>query len=97
MPDLTISRRSTLTRAKAAAEMMLALLNNLLDLAKIESGKMEIGNYFWMLRRQYMRLSTHFRFKQKKKGSNCVGEIPGKPSNRELYGDPLRLNQVTPI
>lgn len=79
--------------AKTAGENLLGLINEILDMSKIESGKLEIiedeYSFKKLLREEYMM----FSLKAEEKGLKLTFDIdPDIPS--VLYGDELRIKQV---
>ena len=77
----------------AASHNLLSIINDILDLSKIESGKLELNpvDYDFHLFVDFMQ--SMFKFMAQKKGLEfqyeTVGELP-----KCLYGDDLRLRQA---
>ncbi len=72
---------------------LLAIVNDLLDLSKIEAGEMRLESVPFDLRTMTQELATNYRSAAAAKGLRLVTDIdPDVPS--EVCGDPLRLRQV---
>ncbi len=85
--------RTCLEKVTISSGHLLSLINDILDMSKIESGKMEIKREPFDLATFIESLTTVFRTQAEEKGVSyrtAVGE--NLPSY--LVGDPLRLNQV---
>lgn len=91
--DLTGEQREFLTDAKNSAESLMALLNDLLDLSKVEAGRLELNPVGFSLRECLRTTAAALAINAERKGlqftSNVGSEVPD-----ELIGDPLRLRQV---
>ncbi|HZZ80995.1 MAG TPA: response regulator [Gemmataceae bacterium] len=85
--------REYLEAVKSNAAVLLELLNELLDLAKLESGKFVLERTSFSLHEMLSELipSAHYRAEQK--GLTFVTAVSPDTSARFL-GDPLRLRQV---
>ena len=91
--DLTEEQREYLTNIKSSGNALVLIINDILDISKIEAGKMELieGNY-----EPYQMLSDIRMIIQNRIGSKPVEllfEIDAQLPNR-LYGDGLRIIQV---
>jgi two-component system, sensor histidine kinase and response regulator len=76
-----------------SAESLLAIINDILDFTKIESGKIELENLEFDLRGVIESAAELISLKAQQKGLEFVLDIdPGLPER--LMGDPGRLRQV---
>ncbi|MGC8879219.1 MAG: response regulator [Anaerolineae bacterium] len=91
--DLTPAQREYLTMAQASADMLLALLNDILDLSKIEAGKLELDEIDFDLRQVVEQVIDIIAPRATQRGLelNCRVD-PAIPSH--VRGDPLRLRQI---
>lgn len=91
--ELTAEQRRHLTTVLQSADSLLALLNNILDLSKIEAGKLEIESIVFNPESVIRNAADTFAFLAGKKGISfsCV-VAPGIPGT--VKGDPIRLSQV---
>ena len=85
--------REYLDAVKSNAAVLLELLNELLDLAKLESGKFVLERTSFSLHEIIDELSRSTRYQAEQKGLEFAGEISADTADRFL-GDPLRLRQV---
>jgi PAS domain S-box-containing protein len=91
--QLDAEQRDYLETARASAETLLALLNDILDLSKIEAGRMELEQAPFSLAALISETLATFRVaagkKQLKLRKSVAAELP-----MILLGDPMRLRQV---
>jgi two-component system sensor histidine kinase/response regulator len=91
--DLTPEQHEYLTMARESAESLLRLLNDILDLSKIEAGKMEIDAVDFNLSDLVAETMKALAVRASQKGIELACHIPSAvPSH--LVGDPARLRQV---
>jgi PAS domain S-box-containing protein len=91
--ELTPEQREFLNLARAAAENQLAVVNDILDFAKIESGRFEIRPSAFDLREQVKTSLGTLAVRAARKGLEFSIDVdPDLPST--LLGDPVRLRQV---
>ena len=85
--------RTCLEKVTLSSEHLLSLINDILDMSKIESGKVEIKNEPFDLSTFIGSLAAVFRTQASERNvafdTVVEGEVPG-----HVVGDPLRLNQV---
>lgn len=91
--DLDADQREYLTTVKQSAESLLELLNNVLDLSKIESGRLEIDEIPFDLRAAMFNTLKPLTFMAEQKGLTVdvriASDIPAC-----IVGDPMRLRQI---
>ncbi len=91
--ELSGEQRDRLLRSRSAAEGLLQLLNDLLDLSKIESGRMELESIPFDLEELLNRVRDVMSFRMQEKGLRWILRVdPDVP--RTLIGDPLRIRQI---
>ncbi len=91
--DLAPKQRDYLIKIQSSAHALLGLLNDILDLSKIEAGKLEIENARFQLDQVLNTVSNAVSLKVQDKGLEFfIQTAPDVPL--ELVGDPLRLGQV---
>jgi len=91
--NLTSEQREFLTDAKISAESLMALLNGILDLSKIESGRLELNQSRYSVRECVRAAATLLAINAEQKGLQFTIDVgPDVPD--DLIGDPLRLRQV---
>ncbi|WP_445398834.1 response regulator [Zobellella sp. An-6] len=82
-----------LKKIKSSSDNLLLLINDILDLTKVEAGKLELEDIAFDLNEQLERLSGLFAdMSEQKQLEVIINKSPEVPDR--LYGDPLRLGQV---
>jgi len=93
LTELTDAQRSKLGHAEDAARSLLRIIDDILDLSKIEAGRLELETVDFSLDETLGRLATLVRPSANDKGLHfdiaLDDDVP-----RWLIGDPLRLGQV---
>jgi len=90
---IPIKTRSYVSKIKTSAESLLLIINDILDVSKIEAGKMELENIPFDINDVFKLCRLISSPKAQEKGLTlfCYAE----PSvNRLLLGDPTRLRQI---
>ncbi|WP_157270330.1 sensor histidine kinase [Azohydromonas aeria] len=78
-----------------AGQQLLGLVNDVLDLSKIEAGEMRLEQVPFELRTLLDEVMAQFQVQAEQKGLALRLELPHPPdAARVLRGDPLRLKQV---
>ncbi|WP_372981634.1 ATP-binding protein [Marinobacter sediminum] len=91
--DLDSSQRYRLEVASSAGESLLSLLNDILDISKVEAGKLSLENIPFNLRNLIEEASTLHAQQARRKRIELVNEIdPTLPES--FLGDPTRTRQV---
>ena len=91
--ELTARQQDYLSKVHVAANSLLQLLNDILDLSKIEAGKLEIESIALNLDEVIEGVATMVALQVEEKGLELlVNREPEVPIH--LVGDPLRLGQV---
>jgi protein-histidine pros-kinase len=90
---LTPEQREYLTLLRSAGEALLAVVNDILDLSKIEAGRLEVASEPFDLRVVVGEAVALLAVRAREKGLACQVEIaPDAPA--VVRGDPHRLRQV---
>ncbi len=91
--DLSPEQRELLDDARNAAKSLLELLNDILDLSKIEAGRLELSPIEFSLRECVREAVATLAINAGQKGLRLTaGVAPDLPD--KLIGDPLRLRQI---
>jgi len=91
--ELEPDQREYLLDAKASAESLLALLNDILDVSKIEAGRLELSPSHFSVRDCIKGAATTLAVNADQKGLQLVVKVaPEVPDG--LIGDALRLRQI---
>jgi signal transduction histidine kinase/CheY-like chemotaxis protein/HPt (histidine-containing phosphotransfer) domain-containing protein len=99
MVDLALAKQvdptatDFLRTARGSADLLLALLNDLLDSAKIEAGKLELESAPFSLRRVLDQTTQVLAVRASEKGISFSCCIPPEVPNA-LVGDQVRLRQI---
>jgi PAS domain S-box-containing protein len=91
--ELTESQRQCLQTVKSAADNLLGIINDLLDFAKIEAGKLELAPADFSLRAAVGDTLRALAMRAHKKGIELVSDIQPEVHDA-LVGDAGRLRQV---
>lgn len=90
---LDTTQREYLDIAKQSAESLLDILNDILDLSKIEAGRLELDPVAFPLRQTLENVTRIIDTTAQQKGLSLTFDIdPNLPEH--LVGDPVRLRQV---
>ncbi|MFN7926194.1 MAG: ATP-binding protein, partial [Bryobacteraceae bacterium] len=89
----TATQREYLVNARNCANSLLALLNDLLDLSKIEAGKMLIEHEPFEPRQVVEECVATLHAQAQRKGIVLRGTV-GEEVPARIIGDPLRLRQI---
>ncbi len=92
-PEFTARIREYAGNIQDAGQVLLSVINDILDLSKIESGKMEINPAPYRLHQLLGDVDTMIRLKAEQKGLSYIQNIdPAVPDH--LVGDELRIRQI---
>jgi len=87
-------QKDNLEILKFSANNLLALVNDVLDFNKIESGKVVFENIKFNLVELMQNVCGGQRLKAEEKGLNFILEIDNNLRNKQVFGDPTRLSQI---
>ena len=93
--DTSLGRgqREHVEMAQASGRNLLRIINDILDLAKIEAGKYELDSREFALEDMVDGICTIFKFDARQRGLKLNCEITGS-KNRRYLGDAGRLGQI---
>lgn len=91
--DLSTEQREYLTMVKSSSSSLMQLLNDVLDLSKIEAGGMQVEQIEFPLRRTVIETARTLAIAAHQKGLDVCVDIPAAVPDG-LIGDPLRLRQI---
>ena len=91
--SLSGEQREELETAQRCAHSLLALLNDILDLSKIESGKMGLERIPFQLKSVVNEAIKTHQVRARQKRIELVADVAPEVADT-VYGDPMRLRQV---
>ena len=91
--SMTPAQREYVQTARLSGDALLGLVNNVLDLSKIEAGRVEIEAVAFDLDSVIEEVAAPFRESALDRGLSLVALVPSSVP-RLLVGDPYRLRQV---
>lgn len=83
-----------LAKAKASSERLLAVINDILDLSKIEADRLVLEDRPFSLDEQIEAVMATLEDKASSKGLVLSVDLPAQLACMPLQGDPLRLGQI---
>ncbi|WP_417431712.1 ATP-binding protein [Kiloniella sp.] len=91
--SITPDTREKVEKIKETTQSLLVIINDILDLSKIDSGKLKLENIDYQLRHELNKTIEIVEQSARQKSLKLSIEIEDKIPNH-LYGDPTRLRQV---
>ena len=91
--SLNSKQRNYIEKIDNSAKRLLAIINDILDLSKIESGKLIIDNVDFNVHKMVSGSMDVIGFKAQKKGLEFTVSY-AKEVPKKLYGDSLRVSQI---
>jgi len=91
--NLTRKQRNYIEKIENSSKLLLAIINDILDLSKIEAGKLAIDKIDFDLTKMLNSSINLIRFKAKEKGLRIRIKY-SKDIPKKLHGDSLRISQV---
>jgi len=91
--DLNDKQRGYIEKIDNSAKMLLSIINDILDVSKMESGKLSIDKHNFNIYKMIKSSMDLVRFLAKKKGLKLNIYYSDNISKR-LYGDSLRVSQI---
>ncbi len=93
--DMTLGdkQRYYLNGIKKAGDNLLHIINDILDLSKIDAGKMELDNIDFSIRDTVAQIQQMLQHRAKEKDLELFALVDSEV-NDIVIGDPMRLNQV---
>jgi two-component system sensor histidine kinase ChiS len=91
--ELKDKQKFYLERIKKSSDNLLHIINDILDLSKIEAGKMELEEIDFSIADTVDQVKQTLSHKAEEKGLDLVVTVKGNV-NDVVLGDPVRLNQV---
>ncbi len=93
MGDLGDEQLEYLALLEQSAKSLLSLINDILDLSRIESGRMSLDNELFNLKETIESVVASQQYALKVKGLQCLVSVPDNLPNF-LRGDDLRFRQI---
>ena len=90
--ELNAQQKESLDRVQRNAKLLLGLINDVLDISKIEAGKMEVSLQSVDLSALFQQIESDFREGARKKGLEISSEVA--PGLKSVTTDPAKLNQI---
>jgi len=90
---LNDKQRFYLEGVRKSGETLLHIINDILDLSKIEAGKMEMENIDFSVSEVLEQIKQTLQHKAEEKGLQLIMDKDGNVPD-VLMGDPVRLNQI---
>ena len=78
---------------RKSSDTLLHIINDILDLSKIEAGKMELEKIDFSLRETLEQVRQTLSFRAEEKGLQLITEVENSIAD-VIIGDPVRLNQI---
>ncbi|KAB2928111.1 MAG: PAS domain-containing protein [Dechloromonas sp.] len=91
--ELTPRQKNYLVKVEAAAKGLLGIINDILDLSKIEAGMMNFERTPFSLEESLQHLASLNGIRARERGLELLFDLAPEVPER-LLGDPLRLGQV---
>jgi PAS domain S-box-containing protein len=91
--ELTSKQKEYLSAIKLSGDALIVLINDILDLAKVESGKMSFENIPFKLSVSIASMMHLFETKIQEKNLHFIKDYD-ETIPEVLLGDPIRLNQI---
>ncbi len=91
--ELDPRQRNYIKKVHLSAEMLLGILNDILDISKIEAGRLEMEEKDFFLGDVMTRMADLIGFMADEKGLELIFDIQAD-TPAVLNGDPLRLGQI---
>lgn len=91
--EVTADQKKYIAAIRNAADNLKVIINDILDISAIESGKLKFEQIGFKIDYQVDNLVQSFEMQAKEKGINIRYEIE-KEAEIVLLGDPVRLNQI---
>ena len=92
-PDISIKQKEYLEKIGSSAEHLLNLINDILDMSRIESGKMILRNEEFSLPQLLEQINTMFSAQATAKNLDYKCQVKGN-IDEFYYGDDLKIRQV---
>ncbi len=91
--DLTEKQKEYITAIKTSSDALLVLINDILDLAKVDAGKMTFEQNAFEMETNISAILYLFDLKIKEKNLVCIKEFDTRIP-KVLIGDSVRLNKI---
>ncbi|MEZ4776448.1 MAG: response regulator [Bacteroidia bacterium] len=91
--NLSSTQREQLEAIKSAGETLLAVVNDILDLSKIEAGKIDFSHHGFNLRQVFDHVEDMMELSANGKGLKLIFNLDNRIPER-LVGDNVRLTQI---
>lgn len=91
--DLTLKQKEYLQAIKTSGDALIVLINDILDLAKVDSGKMSFEKVPFKMAKSIAAMMNLFDLKSQEKNVQLIKEYDSKIPEI-VVGDPVRLHQI---
>lgn len=92
MDDVPAEVQENLSKLRASSHYMLDLINDILDMSRIDSGKLTLANEPFSLNRMLGEIQTMMETEATQRGLTCA--VEKTVIHGQLLGDSIRLRQV---